>query len=123
MDRVVFISAMKAEIGALERELERDPRRKRLDALRLALATYSANDTGGGAGGYDPEIEDPTNKEIRAFLHGRDWAHKKVILKHLTEKGFAGTAEDPRKALGKRLWRMKDVEGDRKGNYRLKPSS
>lgn len=121
MDRIAFLQGIRDEIAALEKALSQDPRHKQLKALRAALVAYGAD--GSAALPTPDDDEDPANKEIRAFLQGRDWIHKKLIFKHLTAKGLVGKAEDPRKALGKRLWRMKDVEGDRKGNYRLKPSS
>lgn len=123
MDRVALLQGIRDEIAALEKALSNDPRHKQLAALRAALAAFNAGAQGGHAHSAGEELEeDPANKEIRAYLRGRNWTHKKLIFKHLTEKGLAGTADDPRKALGKRLWRMKDVEGDRKGNYRLKPT-
>lgn len=124
MDRIALLQGIRDEIAALEKALAHDPRQKQLTALRATLGAFNA---GAQADRTTPlaavegsEDDDPTNKEIRAYLRGRDWTHKKSILKHLIEKGVAGSAEDPRKALGKRLFRMDDVEGDRKGNYRLK---
>ena len=123
MDRVAFLDAMKAQIAVLERELAHDPRRKQLAALRNALATFNGEVKPSVAASSAFAVEDPVNKEIRALLKGRDWTHKKIILKNLMESGIPFDAEDPKKALGKRLFRMADVEGDKKGNYRLKRDS
>jgi len=120
MDRIALLQGIRDEIAALEKALAGDPRHKQLAALRAALASFGPEATTISRAPDQDEEEDPANQEIRAFLQGRDWTHKKLIFKHLTAKGLAGGAEDPRKALGKRLWRMKDIEGDRRGNYRLR---
>lgn len=120
MDRIALLQGMRDEIAALERALAMDPRHKQLRALRATLAAFGMGDD--GAIVISDSEEEPANKEIRDFLQGRDWTAKNVIFKHLISKSLQGDADDPKKALGKRLWRMKDIEGDGKGNYRLKPS-
>ncbi len=127
MERIdPFIEATKAKLAGLERELQKDPRWKQAELLREVLKRFAAEGTPAPSDGGSPGEtgdEDATHKEIRAFLTHRGFTQKKTILTHLQSKGLMKDADDPKKALGKRLWRMKDaVEGDGKGNYRLKPS-
>jgi hypothetical protein len=120
MDRIALLKGMRDEIAALEKALADDPRHKQLAALQAAVAVFDGGIAASGFPISDDSEEDPANKEIRAFLRERDWTPKNLIFKHLISKGLQGDAEDPKKALGKRMWRMKDIEGDGRGNYRLK---
>jgi hypothetical protein len=124
MDRFsTIVSELKAAIAALERDLEMDPRRQQLERLRGALAELEPNSdaASGEETSEDEQPEDPTNREIREYL-GRHpgGAAKRAILKYLLGNGHLRNAQDPGKALGKRLSRMDDIEGDGKGNYALK---
>lgn len=128
VETVPLVSALSAELAEIERELRKDARYRRALLIRDLLESYGASSvpTESGRrphpGGDGDDAGDPVRKEIADFLRTNGLSHKKVILKHLQARGHLTDVQNASKALGKRLWRMREVKSDGRGSYSLNSS-
>ena len=127
-------SVLKAELAFLQRELERDPRFRRMRKIQDLLADYEPPVDSTVNLKAAPLVvgakERPTTKagkirhEIRALMEERGVVSRGVILDHLKARGLLGVKEKrPLKTLGTYLFKGRDIwANDGKGNWHLLPS-
>lgn len=103
-----LMQALRSEAKALRRELERNPVYVRLDLIEALIENYES-DQGPHANGSDP-AEDPLKTEVVNVLRSRGPLHWKEVAKHLGSKGLMPAAQDPDKAMLKRMRRMQEIQ-------------
>jgi hypothetical protein len=123
-------AVLKAELASLQRELERDPRFRRMRKIADLLADYEPPISLTAASLVVGSKERPTTKAgkirqaIKAYMEQRGVVSRTELLEHLKAKGLLGIKEQrPLKTLGTYLFKGKDIwTTDGKGNWQLLPS-
>ena len=128
MNEIDIVNALKRELVTLERELEDDPRYRKIARIRALLAEYSPP---------PPAVThiartrstSPDSKKTRIhdaivnFLAAHPGAHRRDILSDLLQKGLMGEVKDPMASLaaylsdfrgeldnlGQGLWALKEL--------------
>jgi len=116
-------AALKAELTRLQRELEADPRFKRMRKIESLLADYeppfSIKPQPAATG--DATKWAKVKQAIDDILRERVIVSRRDILDHLIAKGLMGTESKPMKRLGIYLNKGRDTwTSDGAGNWRLK---
>lgn len=122
-------AVLKAELASLQRELERDPRFRRMRKIADLLADYEPPPSLTAAPVVLGSKERPTTKAakirqaIKALMEERGVVSRGELLEHLKAKDLLGIKEArPLKTLGTYLFKGKDIwTNDGKGNWSLKP--
>lgn len=132
---VDFLSALKAEIAALDAEIRADPRHRKLQRLRDTLDEYEPQRAPEvhqgivGLGGNGSLVanatvltkEERVRAEVTRLCQQHGTLHRKDILKHLMTAGLMGTEKDPLQALAIYLSNWKDeFDFDGNGNWSLR---
>jgi hypothetical protein len=142
---MIDIAPLKFELETLENELKVDPRLVKIELLRNLIALYSSNKTESAevippvaaaiaaASNAAPKrrrrkklVKRGPAKirlielEVLELLKGVKTAHRRDIVKHLTDKKIMGGERDPMRAFATHMTALRDVfEPDGKGNFSI----
>jgi hypothetical protein len=133
-------AVLKAELASLQRELERDPRFRRMRKIADLLADYEPPLSPPPASA--PTVHHLTaapiigskerstskaakiRREIKALMEQHGIVSRRRILEHLLAKGILGKEQRPLKTVGTYLYKGRDIwANDGKGNWFLKPTA